>query len=169
MIFAPMVAPHRATRHRLPAPETTGNRRCQDCWWRPRLQNRACCPSPSVDHEFLRGLRRPHDLADRLHDRSLAGREPQDLRGLPGRLPQASDWIKAHPEEAADTFLRVAQSDLDRELILSILSDGKYSFDPVPRNTLSLATFMHDVGALKTRPESCKDYFFEDLHDREGS
>ena len=58
---------------------------------------------------------------------------------------------------------------LDRELILSILSDGKYSFDPVPRNTLSLATFMHDVGALKTRPESWKDYFFEDLHDREGS
>ena len=94
---------------------------------------------------------------------------PKTYAAFLGAFLEASDWIKAHPEEAADTFLRVAKSDLDRELILSILSDGKYSFDPVPRNTLSLATFMHDVGALKTRPESWKDYFFEDLHDREGS
>ena len=94
---------------------------------------------------------------------------PKTYAAFLGAFLEARDWIKAHPEEAADTFLRVAKSGLDRELTLSILSDGKYSFDPVPRNTLSLATFMHDVGALKTRSESWKDYFFEGLHDREGS
>lgn len=94
---------------------------------------------------------------------------PRTYAAFLGAFLEASEWIAAHPEEAADTFLRVSKSDLDRELILSILTDEKYSFDPVPRNTLPMASFMHEVGALKNRPESWKDYFFDDLHDREGS
>ena len=94
---------------------------------------------------------------------------PKTYAAFLGAFLEASDWIAAHPEEAADTFLRVSGSDLDRDLIVSILSDDAYSFDPVPKNTLPLATFMHDVGALKNRPASWKDYFFDDLHDKEGS
>ncbi|MFN4100175.1 MAG: ABC transporter substrate-binding protein, partial [Pararhodobacter sp.] len=78
-------------------------------------------------------------------------------------------WIAANPEEAADTFIRVTASGLDRELILSILTDERYSFDPTPHNTEPLAHFLHDVGAISNRPESWQDYFFDDLHDRPGS
>ncbi|PKQ13438.1 MAG: nitrate ABC transporter substrate-binding protein [Alphaproteobacteria bacterium HGW-Alphaproteobacteria-1] len=82
---------------------------------------------------------------------------------------EAAAWIAENPEAAADTYIRVTGSKLDRDLILSILSDDRFSFDPTPRNTEALAHFLHDVGALKNRPESWRDYFFETIHDRPGS
>lgn len=82
---------------------------------------------------------------------------------------EAAEWIAANPEEAADTYIRVTGSNLDRDLILSILTNPLYSFDPVPRNTLGLAHFLNDVGALNTRAESWQDYFFDTIHDRQGS
>lgn len=94
---------------------------------------------------------------------------PKTYAAFLGAYVEAAEWIKANPEEAADTFLRVSKSDLDRDLVLSILKDDRYSFDTVPKNTLPLATFMHETGALKNKPESWKDYFFEDQHDKEGS
>ncbi len=82
---------------------------------------------------------------------------------------EAAAWISANHEAAADTFIRVTGSKLDRDLILSILTNPRNSFDPTPRNTEALAYFLHEVGALKNRPESWRDYFFETIHDRPGN
>jgi NitT/TauT family transport system substrate-binding protein len=81
---------------------------------------------------------------------------------------EAADWIAANPEEAADTYIRVTDSKLDRDFILSILTDPRFSFDTTPRNTEALALFLNDVGALKNRPASWKDYFFDTVPDRPG-
>ncbi|PKP85334.1 MAG: nitrate ABC transporter substrate-binding protein [Alphaproteobacteria bacterium HGW-Alphaproteobacteria-2] len=82
---------------------------------------------------------------------------------------EAAAWIDQNPEAATDTYIRVTGSSLERDLILSILTDERYSFDPVPRNTEALANFLADVGALNNRPASWQDYFFDTIHDRPGS
>lgn len=96
-------------------------------------------------------------------------RNPLTYAAFVDAYVEAANWIAANPEEAADTFIRVTGSRLDRALILSILTDPRYSFDPTPRGTEALAHFLHDVGALTNRPESWRDFFFPAIHDRPGS
>jgi NitT/TauT family transport system substrate-binding protein len=96
-------------------------------------------------------------------------RNPQTYAAFVAAFRDAAAWIAENPEEAADTYIRVTGSGLGRDLILSILQDDRFSFDPVPKNTEALAHFLNDVGALQSRPESWRDYFFDDLHDQPGS
>lgn len=93
-------------------------------------------------------------------------KNPQTYAAFVEAMDAAADWIAANPEEAADAYLRVTGSQLDRELVLSILKDPRYSFDPEPKNAEALAWFLHDVGALKNRPESWRDFFFDPIEQR---
>lgn len=94
---------------------------------------------------------------------------PKTYRAFVGALDQAAKWIRANPEAAADLFLRSGQGDIDRDLLLSIIKSPKVEFKLTPENTLSLAQFMHRIGAIKNRPASTGDYFFDDAHNAKGS
>ena len=100
---------------------------------------------------------------------AFQAQNPLTYAAFVGAFTEAAAWIAENPEQAADTYLRVTGSGLDRDLILSILTDERYSFDPTPQGTETLAHFLHDVGALRNRPESWRDYFFDTIHDRPGS
>jgi len=77
--------------------------------------------------------------------------------------------VKADPEKAADIYLRTNRSKVDRALLLKIIKNPEVDFKLTPENTFALADFMHRVGAIKTRPASVKDYFFDDAHVAGGS
>ncbi|MCF3934010.1 ABC transporter substrate-binding protein [Acuticoccus sp. M5D2P5] len=94
---------------------------------------------------------------------------PKTYAAFLDALDEASDYIEANPEGAADVFLRVSGSGLDRDLVIAILNDPGMNFGTLPLNTEKLARFMHEVGAIRTAPETWQDYFFDDIHDRPGS
>jgi NitT/TauT family transport system substrate-binding protein len=94
---------------------------------------------------------------------------PKTYRAFIDGLQQAANFARANPEAAADVYLRVNRSNIDRDLLLSIIKSDKVKFDITPHNTLSLGQFMHRVGAIKKRPEAAKDYFFPDSHNAKGS
>ncbi|MEH2921650.1 ABC transporter substrate-binding protein [Samsonia erythrinae] len=94
---------------------------------------------------------------------------PRTYQAFVNAIAEAADFASAHPEEAADAFIRVTQSRIDRTLLLSILKNPEVSFSVTPRNTLQLGQFLHRVGAIKHKPESIKDYFFDDKHIEGGS
>jgi NitT/TauT family transport system substrate-binding protein len=48
--------------------------------------------------------------------------------------------------------------------LLSIIKNPEVEYKLTPQNTFALATFMHRVGAIKNKPASAKDYFFDDAH-----
>ncbi|MFA5951818.1 MAG: hypothetical protein WC807_16200 [Hyphomicrobium sp.] len=54
-------------------------------------------------------------------------------------------------------------------MIRSIVHDPEINFTLTPERTLVYAEFLSRIGALKNKPASWKDYFFEDIHDRPGS
>ncbi len=89
---------------------------------------------------------------------------PKTYRAFVAALDEASRYIAANPEAAADIYLRSGQGQLDRKLLLSIITSPEVQFKLTPQNTLALAQFMHRVGAIKTKPASAKDYFFDDPH-----
>ncbi|KZD07413.1 ABC transporter substrate-binding protein [Oceanibaculum pacificum] len=94
---------------------------------------------------------------------------PKTYKAFLAALDEASRWIHANHDAAADTYIRVTGSKLDKALILSIVSDPQISFDPTPLRTEIYADFLHEIGAIKNKASSWKDYFFPDIHDRTGS
>jgi NitT/TauT family transport system substrate-binding protein len=89
---------------------------------------------------------------------------PKTYGAFVAALQEAARYIAANPEGAADIFLRVGSSNIDRNLLLSIIKDPAVEFKLTPQNTYKLAEFMHSVGAIKNKPASAKDYFFDDAH-----
>lgn len=94
---------------------------------------------------------------------------PKTYKAFVDALAEAAQFVTAQPEKAADTFLRVSNSKIDRELLLRILKNPEVQFKLTPENTFALADFMHRVGAIKNKPASVKDYFFDDAHNASGS
>lgn len=87
---------------------------------------------------------------------------PRTYRAFTAALAEAVQFIKANPEAAADIYLKVNKSNIDRALLLSIIRNPQVEFKVAPQNTLGLAQFLHTVGAIRNKPASWTDYFFDD-------
>ena len=87
----------------------------------------------------------------------------------PSALAEAARVIAADPERAADTYIRVNGSKIDRALLLKILRNPQVQFKTAPQNTFGLAQFMYRVGAIRNEPKSWRDYFFDDPATSGGS
>ena len=100
---------------------------------------------------------------------SFREENPKTYKALVDALNEAMEWINANKEEAADVFIKHGKSKLDRDFILSMINDPDIEFTTVPRNTMGYASFMARIGSIKNKPESWKDYYFEEIHGTEGS
>jgi len=89
---------------------------------------------------------------------------PKTYAAFIAALDEAAKWISANPEAAADLFIRVNKSKADRKLVLAIIQNPEVQFKLTPQNTHTLAEFMFRVGAIKNKPASARDYFFDDAH-----
>lgn len=94
---------------------------------------------------------------------------PKTYKAFVDALAEAAQLIRGNPELAADIFIRTNKSNVDRKLLLSIIKNPDVQFKLAPENTFALAEFMHRVGAIKNKPASVKDYFFDDAHLAGGS
>ncbi|MGJ7579295.1 ABC transporter substrate-binding protein [Variovorax sp. RHLX14] len=89
---------------------------------------------------------------------------PKTYKAFVAALDEAAAFVTANPEKAADIYIRVSNAKIDRNLLLKIIKNPEVQFKTTPQNTYPLAEFMHRVGAIKNKPASAKDYFFDDAH-----
>ncbi len=94
---------------------------------------------------------------------------PEVYRVFLAALEEADHFISEHPRESAEIYRRVTNSKLDVATLQSIIEDPDIRYTPIPRNTYPLATFLHQVGAIRHEPTSWQDYFIEDASRWEGS
>ncbi|RCW69188.1 ABC transporter substrate-binding protein [Pseudorhodoferax soli] len=94
---------------------------------------------------------------------------PKTYKAFTDALGEAAQFITANPEKAADIYLKVSGGKTDRELLLRIIKNPEVQFTTAPQNTYALAEFMHRVGAIKNKPASAKDYFFDDAHSAQAN
>ncbi len=85
---------------------------------------------------------------------------PKTYRAFIDALVDAAQLASSNPEAAADAYLRVNKGNIDRNLLIKVIKNPQVQFKVAPQNTLGLAQFLHEVGAIKTRPASWRDYFF---------
>jgi len=84
-------------------------------------------------------------------------------------LREAMAIINADRRAAAKVYVEEEHSKLDPDFIQHILSNADFVFTTTPRGIMRYADFMHGIDAIKTRPASWKDLFFEEIHDESGT
>ncbi|MEC5161628.1 MULTISPECIES: ABC transporter substrate-binding protein [unclassified Janthinobacterium] len=87
---------------------------------------------------------------------------PKTYRAFTAALVEAAQFASANPEAAADIYLRVSKSGVDRNLLLKIIKNPQVQFKIAPQNTYGMAQFLHRIGVLKNLPANWNAYFFDD-------
>lgn len=94
---------------------------------------------------------------------------PKTYKAFTEALAEAAEFAQHDKAAAADTYIRVTKANIDRDELLKIIDNPQYEFTVTPKNTYPLAEFMYRIGAIKHKPESWKDYFFQDAKPLQGS
>jgi NitT/TauT family transport system substrate-binding protein len=82
---------------------------------------------------------------------------------------EASDIIKSDPRGAADSYLDVTKEDFKADDLAAIYADKRSLFKAAPVGTHTFADYMFKYGYITKKASSWKDYFFNDIFDRDGS
>lgn len=94
---------------------------------------------------------------------------PKTFTALRRALAEALTYVQGHKAEAAAAYVRLENSKLPVAFVQEIISLPEVQYTLQPQNTFKLASFLADVGAIKHRPASWKDYFFEEAQAGGGS
>jgi NitT/TauT family transport system substrate-binding protein len=94
---------------------------------------------------------------------------PKSYRAVFNALKEATDWINANKQDAAQLYVKDTGGKETAESILKMLNDPDIQITLTPEKVLPYAQFMQEVGTLKNRPEKWTDLFFPELHSLPGS
>ncbi|WP_439851402.1 ABC transporter substrate-binding protein [Pseudomonas syringae] len=94
---------------------------------------------------------------------------PKTYKAFIEALAEAETFVSKDIAAAADIYLRVTKAKIDRAELLKIIDQPTFQFTITPKNTYPLAEFLYRVGAIKNKPASWKDYFFQDAAPLQGS
>lgn len=94
---------------------------------------------------------------------------PKTYKAFYDALVEASQIIKADKGAAAETYIRVENSKLPLEFVKKIIEDPENDFTVSPQRTFIYAEKLHELGVLKNKAASWKDYFFEEAYANTGS
>ena len=86
---------------------------------------------------------------------------PKTYRAFIDALAEAAELAAKNPELAADAYLRVTGAKIDRAFLVKVLRNPQFQYKVAPQNTLGLAQFLYQAGAIRKQPASWRDYFFE--------
>lgn len=160
----------------LPHPEATaalikGGTEINAHFGNPPFQEQGLAGNPAV-HKVLSSydvLGGPASATVLYTTEKFRAENPKTYKAFVAAQAEAADFITRHPEQAADIYQRNEGSKVPRDLLLKVIRNPEVQFKIAPQNTFALAEFMHRVGAIKNKPGSVKDYFFDDPHNASGS
>ncbi|WP_448192036.1 ABC transporter substrate-binding protein [Azospirillum sp. sgz301742] len=100
---------------------------------------------------------------------SFRTKNPKTYAAFLAALREAMALITKDHAAAAQAYLAINKGDLSKDFVEKILNDPDIQFGVAPKNMGKYADFMQKVGAIKNKPASWKDYFFDDVHNEAGS
>nr|WP_314571299.1 ABC transporter substrate-binding protein [uncultured Pseudomonas sp.] len=94
---------------------------------------------------------------------------PKTYKAFYDALVEAAQIVKEDKVAAAKTYIRVEKSTLSEAFVEKIVKDPEIDFTVVPQRTFIYAERLHELGVLKNKAQSWKDYFFDEAHGGDGS
>lgn len=96
-------------------------------------------------------------------------KNPKTYKAFYAALAEASRIIQADKAAAARTYIRTENSKLPLALVEKIVKDPEIDFTISPERTFIYAEKLHQLGVLKNKADSWKDYFFPEAWPHPGS
>jgi NitT/TauT family transport system substrate-binding protein len=94
---------------------------------------------------------------------------PKTYQAFLAAIKEAIATINRDKSAVARTYIEMTHSKESVADIVAILDDPLVQFTMTPTGTIKFADFMYRIGALKNKPNSWQDYFFEEIHNLPGS
>jgi NitT/TauT family transport system substrate-binding protein len=94
---------------------------------------------------------------------------PKLYAALVAALKEATDVLNADKHGAAQLWIEDSKSKLTPDLVYSVIAGPQVRWTLTPENTMKYASFMAEVGSIKTPPKSWKDLFFPEIAELPGS
>jgi NitT/TauT family transport system substrate-binding protein len=112
----------------------------------------------------------PHTGVVLYNTRKWKDENPKLFKAVADAFYEAHAWIKDHPAEAADLFLRTDKSTHTAAQIREMITDkSEVEYRPDMRGTYVYAEFLHRTGDMTTLPQSWKDYCWESVTQLPGN
>jgi len=94
---------------------------------------------------------------------------PVLYKALVAALKEATDIVNKDKRAAAALWIEDSKSKLPLDMVGKLVAGAQVHWTMTPENTMKYADFMAEVGTLKAKPASWKDYFFPEIYDQKGS
>jgi NitT/TauT family transport system substrate-binding protein len=94
---------------------------------------------------------------------------PKICAAMVAAFEEADAFIKAHPREAAQTYLNVTREKTPLDELATMVADPDVDYTTTPVSLMKIVDFMHEVGRIKKKPASWKDMFFPEAYGLNGS
>ena len=94
---------------------------------------------------------------------------PKITRALWKALTGATDFIRQHPAEAAEIYIKLDHSKFSVDAIAKILTDPQVVYSLTPTNIMPIADYMAKLGMLHNKPGSWKELVFPEAYALSGS
>lgn len=111
----------------------------------------------------------PHTFNVLYSTQKFHDENPKTYKAFYAALEEASQWIRNNKAKAADVYIRQQQSKQSPEFIRKIIDDPENDFTVTPQRTYVYASELYNIGVLKNKAASWKDYFFDEAHAQPGS
>ena len=96
-------------------------------------------------------------------------KNPVLFKAIYAALQEATARVNADPETAARYWIEDGESKLPLAFVKSVAMAPGTNWTMAPQGTEAVAAFMNEVGSIKVKPASWKDYFFPEAYDLNGS
>lgn len=96
-------------------------------------------------------------------------RDPKLFQAVYDALQEATDRVRSDVRTASRYWVEDSDSKLSVDFVAAAGSGPQVEWTTVPLRTLQAAEFMNDVGTIKVRPKSWRDYFFPEAYGLAGS
>jgi len=111
----------------------------------------------------------PHTFNVLYSTQKFHDENPKTYKAFYTALEEASQWIRNNKAKAADVYIRQQQSKQSPEFIRKIIEDPENDFTITPQRTYIYATELNNIGVLKNKAASWKEYFFDEAHALPGT
>jgi NitT/TauT family transport system substrate-binding protein len=94
---------------------------------------------------------------------------PVLYKALIAALKEATDIVNKDKAAASALWIADSNSKLAPDMVAKIVAGPQVNWTLTPEATMKFADFMTNVGTLKVKASSWKDYFFPEVYDLKGS
>ncbi len=112
---------------------------------------------------------RPNTFTTAYMSTKFRTKNPVLFKAIYAALQDATDRVNADPETAARYWIEDGESKLSLDFVKTVATAPGTTWTMAPEGTEAIAAFMHEIGSIKVKPASWKDYFFPEAYGLNGS